>query len=224
MAQVSSGDRAFARDVRAYNHLAEILVNRQQFDEAIKVYRAALAIKPNFVQAHNGLGQALVRKGRLAEATHQFRQAIRSAPDFARAQHRPGRQSSRRSTTMTRRRPSSQKAVAADPKDLRALKCLAWLRDQPGGLAARRRPGGRAGPAGQRPLRGQAARGARGAGGGLRRSGPLRRRPVHRQAGRRIGRAASKTNRWPMRCGLSSPATARAWPFGTSSTRNSHQA
>jgi tetratricopeptide (TPR) repeat protein len=51
----------------------------RQFDEAIKHYRSALELAPDFVWAHMYLAQALEQKGDLKEALEEFEAAIRLA-------------------------------------------------------------------------------------------------------------------------------------------------
>jgi tetratricopeptide (TPR) repeat protein len=51
----------------------------RQFDEAIRHYRSALELAPNFVWAHMYLAQALEQKGELKEALREFETAIRLA-------------------------------------------------------------------------------------------------------------------------------------------------
>jgi len=51
----------------------------RQFDEAIRHYRSALELAPDFVWAHMYLAQALEQKGDLKEALKEFETAIRLA-------------------------------------------------------------------------------------------------------------------------------------------------
>lgn len=49
-------------------------------DEAIKEYREAIKIKPDYVEAHNNLGNDLYGKGLFDEAIKAFENFIRYAP------------------------------------------------------------------------------------------------------------------------------------------------
>ena len=79
-----------AMEVTANNYLAMTLVGtaeeeKGQIDEAIGLYRQALACKPVYPEAHYLLGCALEKKGRTAEAMSEFREALRLRPDFVSA-------------------------------------------------------------------------------------------------------------------------------------------
>ncbi|HVM47775.1 MAG TPA: tetratricopeptide repeat protein [Candidatus Acidoferrum sp.] len=67
----------------AHNNLGNALAGKDQLDEAITHYHAALAIKPDYAEACNNLGSALYRQGRTDEAINQFKEAIRWMPDQA---------------------------------------------------------------------------------------------------------------------------------------------
>ena len=67
------------------------LANLGLFDEAIKEYREAIRIKPDFAGAHNNLGIALISsKGLLDEAIKEFKEAIRINPEYAEAHNNLG--------------------------------------------------------------------------------------------------------------------------------------
>jgi protein O-GlcNAc transferase len=60
-----------------------LLLEAGQLDEAVKEFRAALAIAPDSVETHNNLGIALGSQGKLDEAIEQFRAALAIRPNFA---------------------------------------------------------------------------------------------------------------------------------------------
>ena len=62
-----------------------LLVEREQFREAIDVFRAGLALVPESPQGHNNLGGALAASGRTAEAIVEFEQALRLDPNLVSA-------------------------------------------------------------------------------------------------------------------------------------------
>jgi tetratricopeptide (TPR) repeat protein len=61
-----------------------------QWDEAIRYYTAAVALRPENVMAHDNLGIALAQKGRLDEAIAEFREAIHLKPDYAETHYNLG--------------------------------------------------------------------------------------------------------------------------------------
>ncbi|TIQ72819.1 MAG: tetratricopeptide repeat protein, partial [Mesorhizobium sp.] len=56
-----------------------------RLDEALAVFREALAIRPKDADLLHGLGVGLMEKGSLAEAAEHFRQALAVDPGMARA-------------------------------------------------------------------------------------------------------------------------------------------
>jgi protein O-mannosyl-transferase len=76
-----------AMEVTANNYVAMTLVgtaeeNEGKLDDAIRLYRQALACKPVYPEAHFFLGRALEGQGRTAEAMSEYREALRLRPDF----------------------------------------------------------------------------------------------------------------------------------------------
>jgi tetratricopeptide (TPR) repeat protein len=76
-----------AMEVTANNYLAMTLVGNMEedkgkLDDAIRLYRQALACKPVYPEAHFFLGRALENKGRTAAAGSEYREALRLRPDF----------------------------------------------------------------------------------------------------------------------------------------------
>ncbi len=76
-----------AMRVTANNYLAMTLVgvveeDKGKLDDAIRLYRRAVACKPAYPEAHFFLGRALEGKGRTAEAMSEYREALRLRPDF----------------------------------------------------------------------------------------------------------------------------------------------
>ncbi len=76
-----------AMAVTANNYLAMTLVGSMEADkgkleEAIRLYRQALACKPEYPEAHFFLGRALERKGQTAAAMSEYSEALRLRPDF----------------------------------------------------------------------------------------------------------------------------------------------
>ena len=55
----------------------------QDYEAAIRSYRAALALRPELARVHNSLGIACLRSGREQEAAASFHNAVRHDPQFA---------------------------------------------------------------------------------------------------------------------------------------------
>jgi tetratricopeptide (TPR) repeat protein len=69
------------------NYLAMTLAgsmdaDKGKLDDAIRLYRQALACKPVYPEAHFFLGRALEGKGQTAEAMSEYNEALRLRPDF----------------------------------------------------------------------------------------------------------------------------------------------
>jgi len=76
-----------AMEVTANNYLAMSLVgtveeDQGELDDAIRLYRQALACKPAYPEAHFFLGRVLEKKGQTAEAMSEYLEALRLRPDF----------------------------------------------------------------------------------------------------------------------------------------------
>ena len=62
---------------------ANIQRERGEISEAIRLYKKALEIYPEFAAAHSNLASVLQHQGRLHEALQHYREAIRIQPTFA---------------------------------------------------------------------------------------------------------------------------------------------
>ncbi len=67
---------------RGHYGLGNVYFGRGEYDEAIRHYKEALRIKPDYVKPLNDLGLALFQQGQWAEAEAYFREAVRVMPDF----------------------------------------------------------------------------------------------------------------------------------------------
>jgi tetratricopeptide (TPR) repeat protein len=70
-------------NARAHVNIGVLLEQRGQAEEAVKEYRIALGLDPNYADAHYNLAVALIRLNRVDEAERAFREAIRLAPGDA---------------------------------------------------------------------------------------------------------------------------------------------
>jgi tetratricopeptide (TPR) repeat protein len=68
----------------AYNGLGAGLANQGKLDEAMKLYRTSLEIKPNYAEPHSNLGEALAQKGEWDAAIAEYREAVTLNPNLAR--------------------------------------------------------------------------------------------------------------------------------------------
>ena len=73
-----------------HNHLGAAFYKKGQIDEAIRHYREALRLNPDFAQAHNNLGAALEKEGQTDEAIRQYQEALRLKADYAEAHNNLG--------------------------------------------------------------------------------------------------------------------------------------
>ena len=82
----SATDKIKAANMRAaqdYVKSGLILAGEGRDAEAVKSFRQALSIRPDWAEAHSLLGSALVRAGNYTEAEAELRKAITLKPDYA---------------------------------------------------------------------------------------------------------------------------------------------
>ena len=63
-----------------------MLFRSGQLDDAIRLYLAALRLKPDYARAHFNLGVALGHKGQVDAAIAELEQALKLDPGYAPAQ------------------------------------------------------------------------------------------------------------------------------------------
>jgi protein O-GlcNAc transferase len=73
-----------------YNNLGNALRETRALDEAVKAYRRAVELKPDYVEAHNNLGNALREHGDAAAALASCARAIELRPGYAEAYNNLG--------------------------------------------------------------------------------------------------------------------------------------
>ena len=76
---------AVRAQVDARFHLANLLVRRKQFDDAISEFRQVLRHRPDFAEAHCNLGVLLFDLSAFEECERCYREALRLNPTFAEA-------------------------------------------------------------------------------------------------------------------------------------------
>lgn len=74
----------------AHSNLADVLIDKDQFEEARGHYLEAIRIRPGHANARQNLGIALAGRERFDEAAAQFRELLRYNPDNALAHHNLG--------------------------------------------------------------------------------------------------------------------------------------
>ena len=62
--------------------MASALEALGDLDNAIKVYRKTIELKPDFAEAYNNLGTTLQRRGKLNEAIEAYKMAIETKPKY----------------------------------------------------------------------------------------------------------------------------------------------
>lgn len=72
----------------AQYRLANALLARQRYNDAIAAYRRSIALQPQFVWGYDGLGQTYVLMQRPADAVIQFKKAKKLKPKWAYAYYR----------------------------------------------------------------------------------------------------------------------------------------
>jgi len=70
----------------AHHNLGVLSAREGEVAEALRQYRQAVALKPDYAEAQTHLGVALYQQGELVEATRYLRQAVALRPDNAEAQ------------------------------------------------------------------------------------------------------------------------------------------
>ncbi|BAY11812.1 tetratricopeptide repeat protein [Calothrix sp. NIES-2098] len=71
-----------------YNGLGYVYFAQEQYDLAIRQYKEALKIKPDYVTALNNLGHAYERKKLNAQALQSYEEALKFAPNNSTAKRR----------------------------------------------------------------------------------------------------------------------------------------
>ena len=69
----------------SHYNLGVTLMDKGKYEEAIREFRKALQLKPDFPSVHNNLGVALQKKGELQQAIHQYRKTLRLKPNHIEA-------------------------------------------------------------------------------------------------------------------------------------------
>ena len=65
-----------SQKARGYNNLGNVMLKRGELGEAMKHYREALRINPDYAKAHHNLGVALLNGGKPTEAIEPLCQAL----------------------------------------------------------------------------------------------------------------------------------------------------
>ncbi|MDO8805941.1 MAG: tetratricopeptide repeat protein [Elusimicrobiota bacterium] len=87
---VAQGKSKFTPDAEARYNLGVVMTEQGKTDEAVKHYREALRISPDYAQAHTKLGVILAAQGKTDEAVMHYREALRINPDSAQTHNNLG--------------------------------------------------------------------------------------------------------------------------------------
>ncbi|MEA5578462.1 tetratricopeptide repeat protein [Anabaena sp. UHCC 0451] len=71
-----------------YNGLGYVYFAQEQYDLAIKQYKEAVRLKPDYISALNNLGHAYEKKKLTAQALQMYEEALKFAPNNATAKRR----------------------------------------------------------------------------------------------------------------------------------------
>lgn len=77
-----------AESALVYNALGYAYFAQEQYDVAIRQYKEALKVDPNYVTAYNNLGHAYERKQLTSQALETYEQALAIEPDNSTAKRR----------------------------------------------------------------------------------------------------------------------------------------
>ena len=80
----------FPNSVVLYNIAGACNAGLMQFDAAIRSYKMALKINPDYADAYSNMGNALKDKGDLEAAIQSYKQALKIKPDYAQAYNNMG--------------------------------------------------------------------------------------------------------------------------------------
>ena len=69
----------------ANRNMGLIMVQRQNYDEAIEYFSQALSGKEDFAQVYNDIGNVYMNTGKYNLAIANFRQAVKLKPDYSEA-------------------------------------------------------------------------------------------------------------------------------------------
>jgi protein O-mannosyl-transferase len=75
--------RRYPDNARAYNNLGNLYCDKEKYDEAIKEYMNALAIKPDYAEAYNNLGIIYSIRKEYDKAISTYETALKYDPDIA---------------------------------------------------------------------------------------------------------------------------------------------
>src|SRR5262245_24623438 len=72
-------------NAEAYNQRGQALMAAEEFEEAIKVFKQAIALKPDFTEAFYHLGDSYMEVGEVKKAVGAYQEVIKHKPDSAEA-------------------------------------------------------------------------------------------------------------------------------------------
>jgi Ca-activated chloride channel family protein len=79
------GDAANQENAETYNQRGLALMSAENFDEAIKAFKEAVRLKPDFAEAFYHLGDSYMEMGDAKQAVDAYKESINQKPDFVEA-------------------------------------------------------------------------------------------------------------------------------------------
>ncbi len=73
------------RSAFTYYGLGNLFMQKQAYDEAVRAYRRAIELKPDYARAYFNLGNAYYRLGQMQQAEDAYRKSLHYFPGFAKA-------------------------------------------------------------------------------------------------------------------------------------------
>jgi Flp pilus assembly protein TadD len=111
---------------RQHYNLGVVLARNGNLGDAIKEYRAAIDIKPDYVEAYYNLGNALARKGDVEGAIYNYHKALRFDPGFFKAYYNIARIMSNQGNTKEAIY-NFRKALTINDQTPQTLYNLSWI-------------------------------------------------------------------------------------------------
>ena len=81
----------FPNSVNLYNIIGVVSQSLSNLEEALKAYKKAILLNPDYADAYNNMGAVLTEQGKLDEAINTYKKALSIKPDYPDAYYNIGR-------------------------------------------------------------------------------------------------------------------------------------